>query len=137
MERAWELFWKLDQRDKFVHMASPVEWVENKDHWIKTWLEYKNKIPGFMRPFMFMNPFSFYMEYCYRMVSESNETLRMPLVPPESEVLFDGCTKSEQTESRPIRRAIENSSRESSLDGGDAPEPDFVPFGPHSPDGSS
>ena len=137
MDRAWELFNKLDQRDKFVHMTSPVEWVENKDYWVRTWLEYKNKIPGLMRPFMFMNPFSYYMEYCYRMVSESDETLRMPLVPPDSEVLFDGCTKSEQTESRQTHRAIENSSQESSLDGDDAPELDFVPFGPHSPDDSS
>ena len=77
------------------------------------------------------------IENLKKSASVPNETLRMPLVPPESEVLFDGCTKSEQTESRPIRRAIENSSRESSLDDGDAPEPDFVPFGPHSPDGSS
>ena len=77
------------------------------------------------------------IENLKKSASVPNETLRMPLVPPESEVLFDGSTKSEQTESRPIRRAIENSSRESSLDDGDAPEPDFVPFGPHSPDDSS
>jgi len=137
MDRAWELFNMLDKKDKFVHMASPFEWTDNKDYWMKTWVEYKNKIPKFMRPFMFMNPFSYYMEYCYRMVSESDETLRMPLVPPESEVLFDGCTKSEQTESLPIYHAIENSSRESSLDDDDAQEQDFVPFGPHSPDDSS
>jgi len=99
MDRAWELFWKLDHRDKMIHMASPAEWVENKDYWVKSWMEYKNKIPNIMAPFLLVNSFSYYMEYCYRLVTESNETLRMPLLPEgHSDVLFVGKSTSEQKE---------------------------------------
>ena len=80
MDRAWELFWKLDHRDKMIHVASPVEWIENKDFWVKSWLEYKNKIPKFMRPFMFVNTFSMYMEYCYRMVSGIDKPIHVPFI---------------------------------------------------------
>ena len=99
MDRAWELFWKLDHRDKMIHGASPAEWVENKEYWVKTWLEYKNKIPRIMRPFMLLNGFSYYMEYCARLVTESDETLRMPLLPEgHNSVLYKGNTTSEQKE---------------------------------------
>jgi hypothetical protein len=99
MDRAWELFWKLDQRNTIIHVVSPAEWIERPEYWSEQWEEYKHKIPRFMRPFMFMNQFSFFMEYCYRLVNESNETLRMALpYPHHTGVLFDVNTTSEQKE---------------------------------------
>jgi len=81
MDRAWELFWKLDQRNTIIHVVSPAEWIELPEYWTEQWEEYKHKIPRFMRPFLLLNSFSYYMEYCYRMVSGIDKPIHVPLIP--------------------------------------------------------
>ena len=90
MEKAWQLFNKINHRkDVYTFTVNPDRWMENPEAYHREWETYKNKIPPFMRTFLFMNPFAYYMEYCDRMVTKSNIPLRMPLGEKDDAIIYD------------------------------------------------
>lgn len=82
MERAWELFHKLNRKNnKHMDAISPAAWMENPELLARRWEAYKRNVPRIFAEFVFLNPDSYYMEYCYRIVRGIDKPLRVPFVP--------------------------------------------------------
>jgi hypothetical protein len=90
MDRAWELFHKINtRRDVYTNTVNPDQWMENAEAYHREWDAYKQKIPPIMRAILFMNPFAYYMEYCDRMVTGSTRELRLPLGEGRDAIIYN------------------------------------------------